>query len=151
MAKRSSSRARKTRCYENCSGSARAAKCLKSNGATSCPYFASAALAWTTPISPRGRRASNSRLCSNAHAKRKAPHCRGSSAALLVHEEGLEPPHLAVPEPKSGSEVPKCCQLSRSSDFENPFATFGSNWRPKWTIRERLPLAVRSQEAAAEV
>ena len=52
---------------------------------------------------------------------------------LLVHEEGLEPPHLAVPEPKSGWEVPTRCQMSRSSDFENPFATFRSIWRTKWT------------------
>ena len=29
-----------------------------------------------------------------------------------VHEEGLEPPHLAVPEPKSGSRLSTCFQMS---------------------------------------
>ena len=48
----------------------------ESNGATSCPCFASVATRWTMRTSIRGRRGSASKSCCGAHERREARTCR---------------------------------------------------------------------------
>ncbi len=49
--------------------------------------------------------------------KGRRPRASGGSSVAVVHEAGLEPPHLAVPEPKSGWRVSKRCETERKPGF----------------------------------
>src|SRR5688572_17263571 len=83
-------------------------------------------------LEPKAELVERSEGLSPARARRPAERAR-------VHEEGLEPPHLAVPELKSGSEVSRCCQMSRNAGFVKWLATSRDISELKWTIRERFP------------
>jgi hypothetical protein len=54
-----------------------------------------------------------------ARLVRSVQQCQG------VHEEGLEPPRLAAPEPKSGWRVSSCREMDRTGRFAVQFATVG--------------------------
>jgi hypothetical protein len=72
---------------------------------------------------------------------RRPPSARQGPKGLAVHEEGLEPPHLAVPEPKSGWRVSRSSERACARAFGNRFATVRVVSAALGTIRGRLPRA----------
>ena len=59
----------------------------------------------------------------------------------IVHEEGLEPPHLAVPEPESGGRVVRGGEQTSATCFREGFATVGGVSMRLETIRGRFASA----------
>ena len=103
---------------------------------------------YTTPA--RSRAVSDARIvhsivaCTPQGRERSGCAAESASNSALVHQEGLEPPRLAAPEPKSGWRVSRCREMSRIAEFAPRFATFGVVSVRRRTIRGRLESCART-------